>query len=583
MDLDLLSTKERGDQRLRAQDELKLTADVLVIGGGPAGAWAAWSAASQGAKVILADKGFLGSSGATAPGGTNLLYLPPDHKLRDEAVAQRMKEGGYLSEPDWIHRVLDQVYINLERVEAWGYPFRRDENGVPMRDHLQGPEYMKLMRSAVNRAGVRIMDQSPALELLADEHGVGGARGICRQKNKHWEVRAQSVVIATGGCAFLSKGLGCNVLTGEGLLMAAELGAELSGMEFSRQYAPSAAFGTVTRGRLLNWATYYDEDGNTLYSPGGPRPHDFLPTMLRKGPVYAMLNHADTEEKRRILRQSHAIFFVPYDRAGIDPFKERFPLTLRYEGTVRGTGGIRITGEDCATTVPGLYAAGDAATRERVTGAKSGGGAFNASWAICSGTWAGESAAKHALSTRSSADGRRLQGAGRAGMSHPSAAHGQGMDASGLIQSVQREVFPLDINYFRSEPVLQQSLERLNGLWPEVYAKVTGGSRERIKAREAAAMAATARWMYAAALTRRETRGMHTLLEYPDPNPDQQHRLTVRGIDHIQVYPEGRPPRQASRGTMDACRHYGGSRNRSSEAVGAAAWIAAAAGEVEGS
>ena len=172
----------------------------------------------------------------------------PDDKLRDEAVAQRMKEGGYLSEPDWIHRVLDQVYINLERVEAWGYPFRRDENGVPMRDHLQGPEYMKLMRSAVSRAGVRIMDQSPALELLADEHGVGGARGICRQKNKDWEVRAQSVVIATGGCAFLSKGLGCNVLTGEGLLMAAELGAELSGMEFSRQYAPSAAFGTVTRG-----------------------------------------------------------------------------------------------------------------------------------------------------------------------------------------------------------------------------------------------------------------------------------------------------------------------------------------------
>lgn len=44
------------------------TTDVLVLGGGPAGAWAAWSAASQGAKVILADKGYLGTSGATAPG-----------------------------------------------------------------------------------------------------------------------------------------------------------------------------------------------------------------------------------------------------------------------------------------------------------------------------------------------------------------------------------------------------------------------------------------------------------------------------------------------------------------------------------
>ncbi|KOP65078.1 pyridine nucleotide-disulfide oxidoreductase [Bacillus sp. FJAT-18019] len=567
---------------MHANDELKLTADVLVIGGGPAGAWAAWSAASQGAKVILVDKGFLGSSGATAPGGTNLLYLPPDEKLRNEAVSQRMKEGGYLSEPDWIHRVLDQVYINLERVETWGYPFRRDENGVPMRDHLQGPEYMKLMRSAVSRAGVRIMDQSPALELLTDEHGVGGARGISRQKNRDWEVRAQSVVIATGGCAFLSKGLGCNVLTGEGLLMAAELGAELSGMEFSRQYAPSAAFGTVTRGRLLNWATYYDEDGNTLYSPGGPRPHDFLPTMLRKGPVYATLNHADTEEKQRILRQSHAIFFVPYDRAGIDPFKERFPLTLRYEGTVRGTGGIRITGEDCATTVPGLYAAGDAATRERVTGAKSGGGAFNASWAICSGTWAGEGAAKHALSTRSSANGRRLQAAGRGGMSRESAGPGQSLDTASLIQSVQREVFPLDINYFRSEPVIQKSLERLNALWPEVYAEVSGDSRERIKAREAAAMAATARWMYTAVLARRETRGMHTLLEYPNLNSSLQHRLTVSGIDRIQVYPEGKPHAQVNHELLEAAQYHVHTASRENESREPDRWMAAAAGEGEG-
>jgi len=47
-------------------------ADVLVIGGGPAGTWAAISAAAQGARVVLADKGFCGTSGATAPSGTGL-------------------------------------------------------------------------------------------------------------------------------------------------------------------------------------------------------------------------------------------------------------------------------------------------------------------------------------------------------------------------------------------------------------------------------------------------------------------------------------------------------------------------------
>ncbi|QJD86609.1 FAD-dependent oxidoreductase [Cohnella herbarum] len=518
-----------------------MEADVLVIGGGPAGAWAAWSAARQGAKVILADKGYLGSSGATAPGGTNLLYLPPDRELREKAVQQRYKESGYLAEPEWIHRVLNQVYESLIWVEGWGYPFRRDEEGVPQRDHLQGPEYMKLMRRQVSRAGVRILDQSPALELLVDDHGVGGARGISRLDGGDWEVRANAVVIATGGCAFLSKGLGCNVLTGDGLLMATELGAELSGMEFTRQYAPSAAFGTVTRGRLLNWATYTSEDGTVLQG-GGPRAGDFLPKMLSKGSVYAMLNHADTEEKRQILRKSHAIFFLPLDRAGIDPFTQRFPLTLRYEGTVRGTGGIRLTDDDCASTVQGLYAAGDAATRERVTGAKSGGGAFNASWAISSGMWAGAGAARFALAQERSAAARNLKPAGRYGLagrgSSSSSQSPEPIDSAALVKAVQQEVFPLDINYFRSEPVLRQSLERLHGLWAGIQGTVLHTIQGRLRTRETAAMIATARWMYTAALERKETRGLHMLQEYPETDIAQQHRLIVSGLEQIRVYAE---------------------------------------------
>ncbi|WP_409344399.1 FAD-dependent oxidoreductase [Paenibacillus sp. MBLB4367] len=519
--------------------ELRLNADVLVIGGGPAGAWSAWSAASQGAKVVLVDKGYLGSSGATAPGGTNLLYLPPDPVMREEAVQQRMKAGGYLSEEAWIHRVLDQVYQNLELVEKWGYPFVRDEQGTPMRDHLQGLEYMSLMRRVVKKAGVKILDQSPALELLADEHGVGGARGINRLDGRSWEVRANAVILATGGCAFLSKGLGCNVLTGDGLLMASELGAELSGMEFSRQFAPSAAFGTVTRGRLLGWATYYDKDGNVLETAaaGGANADGFLARMLLKGPVYAIMNKADTAEKQAILRGSHAVFFLPYDRAGIDPFTQPFPLTLRYEGTVRGTGGLRLTGEDCRTTVAGLYAAGDAATRERVTGARTGGGAFNASWAICSGTWAGKGAAAFALANGKDASQRNLRSAGRYGVSG-GADSSDTIDTKAVIEAVQNEVHPLEINYFRSESGLTQSLERLHRLWPQLRGRAPETVQGRVKAREAAAMTATARWMYTAALARKETRGMHTLAEYPGQDPSQQHRLLVSGLEDIKVRPE---------------------------------------------
>lgn len=74
----------------------------------------------------------------------------------------------------------------------------------------------------------------------------------------------------------------------------------------------------------------------------------------------------------------------------------RSPALLVAEATVRGTGGIRITADDCATTVPGLYAAGDAAARELICGGFTGGGSHNAAWAMSSGSWAGVGAARFA-------------------------------------------------------------------------------------------------------------------------------------------------------------------------------------------
>ena len=518
-------------------EPIRYDVDVLVLGGGPAGAWAAWSAVNAGASVVLADKGYCGSSGATAPGGTNILYLPPDNDLRETAVEQRMVQGGFLSERAWIHRVLDTVYEGLKKVEGWGYPFRIDERGEAMRTHVQGPEYMRLMRTVIKKAGVRLLDQSPALELLVDEDGVGGARGVSRLDGKPWEVRANAVVIATGGCAFLSNGLGCNVLTGEGPLMAVEAGSKLSGMEFSRHYAPSPAFGTVTRGRMLGWASFYKEDGTPLIPGRSRRTPDLLPRALLEGPVYATLDRADTPEQQALLRGGHAIFFLPYDRVGLDPFKDRFPITLRYEGTVRGTGGIRLTGDDCSTDVAGLYAAGDAATRERVCGGASGGGAFNAAWAITSGTWSGRSAAQYALHQPAKASTRALKPAGQAGI-RPAKEGAREIDGEELVKAVQKEVQPLDINYFRTVSGVTASLDRLNSVWQEAAGVPGKTVQAAVRAREAAAMAATARWMYTAALARKETRGMHSFTEYPELDANQTHRLILSGIDQISVTPE---------------------------------------------
>lgn len=509
---------------------VEFDADVVVLGGGPAGTWAAISAAERGARVVLADKGFCGTSGATAAAGTGVWYVEPDAGKREAAMANREAMGGYLQDRGWMARVLDRTYQNSQCISQWGYPYPVDDDGKIQRNSLQGPEYMRLMRKRTKQAGVTILDHSPALELLVDDEGhVAGAAGVRRQKQDSWIVRAKSVVIATGGCAFLSKTLGSNVLTGDGYLMAAEVGADFSSMEFSNPYAIAPAFGTVTKTLFYGWATFTYEDGSVVPGAASKGGRSAIARALTKGPVYAQLDKADAQIQAS-MRVSQPNFFLPLDRSGIDAFTQRFPVTLRLEGTVRGTGGLRITDESCATSVPGLYAAGDAATRELICGGFTGGGSHNAAWAMSSGYWAGGGAADHAL--HSGANARRaFTRAGtvalRNGSRRPAA------DPASVAKAVQNEVFPYDINYFREASRLDGSLARLDTLWREVSDADASDRGEVFRARESAAMVATARWMYRSALARTETRGMHRREDFPQQDERQRHYITTGGLDEI--------------------------------------------------
>lgn len=506
-------------------------ADVLVIGGGPAGAWAACSAAAAGARVVLVDKGCCGTSGATASAGTGVWYVPPDPAKREAAMTSREKLGGYLQDRAWMTRVLDRTYEAVNLLAEWGYPFPQDDDGGARRTNLWGPDYMRLMRRRVRKSGVLILDHSPALELLVDDRGAAaGARGLRRQKGDGWLVRAKSVVVATGGCAFLSGGLGCNVLTGDGYLMAAELGAELSGMEFSNAYAICPTFASVTKTRFYGWATFSYEDGTPI--PGASaHARSAIARTLMTQPVYCRLDQAD-ERTQAVMRASQPNFFVPLDRARIDPFRQRFPVTLRLEGTVRGTGGLRIVDESCATTVAGLYAAGDAASRELICGGFTGGGSHNAAWAMSSGFWAGAGAADYALQSGVATKPRRARSAGGVALRAGSAAE---FDPAQVTRAVQAEVFPYANNYFRSRDGLTASLDRLDDLWIALRSAGQASAVRAVKAREAAAMLATSRWMYRSALARAETRGMHKREDYPRLDVAQRHHLISAGLDEVNV------------------------------------------------
>ncbi len=515
----------------RSEGALDLTADVLVVGGGPAATWAAVSATASGARVVLVDKGYVGTSGATAPANTGT-WSPPPGERRERAIAGRQPRTGGLADPGWVDRTLAEVWERLINLADWGYPFPTDDTGEVYRANLRGPDYMHFMRRRALRAGVKIFDHHPALELLGDGDGVTGAAGIDRQNDEPWRVRAGAVVLATGGCAFGERMLGAAALTGDGYLMAAEAGAALSGMEFSAQYATAPKPSALNKGLPFRWASFTREDGTLLDTENRDR-YSVIAEALLEGPVFACYDKA-TEEQRQWLRQGQPNCFLPLDRSFVDPFTQRWPVTLRCEGTVRGVGGIRLTGDDCSTDVPGLYAAGDAASRERLTGAISGGGGPNSSWAIASGNWAGRAAAAYAARVGERNAERPAMPLGRAGL-RPTAETRDDIAAGDVARIVQEEMLPLDRNYFRNGATLERSLDRLDASWAALSRHLRGDGVDAVKAREAAALTATSRWAYRSALARAESRGMQRRRDRPAVDPAFTCLLEATGLDNVAV------------------------------------------------
>src|ERR1700744_5553521 len=149
--------------------DVELSADVLVIGGGPSGAWAALSAADEDATVGVVGEGYVGTSGPVGVGAPTGIYYsrPDDQEQRDTIVDARQPIAYGLSDPAWGYRVFDQSYANLDAMAKWGYEWPRTPDGTrETRGHLRGPTIMAFLRSIAVKHGVTVLDHCPALELL---------------------------------------------------------------------------------------------------------------------------------------------------------------------------------------------------------------------------------------------------------------------------------------------------------------------------------------------------------------------------------------------------------------------------------
>ncbi|KAA0972160.1 FAD-binding protein [Aureimonas fodinaquatilis] len=507
--------------------------DVLVLGGGPAAVWAALAAAKAGVRVVLADKGYCGTSGATAAANTHVWDLPAGQD-RDGEVERRLTRATGLAERDWLVRVMEQATRGLDDLAGSGFPFPVQGDGAQYRGQLRGPDYMSFMRRRILLAGVTILDHHPGLELLSADGVVAGAICLNVRSGQLHCIKAGAVVIATGGCTFLSRALGCDGNTGDGYLMGVEAGARLSAMEFSGQYGISPSHSSVTKGMPYGFATLTLEDGQPLpINSEKDRFEAIASAMISGHTVYARLDRA-TDEEQIWLRKGQPNCFLPFDRIGINPFTQRFSITLRSEGTVRGVGGLLLDTEDCATTAPGLYAAGDAASRERIVGSSSGGGRPNAAWAIASGSWSGGGAARFARSLGNSIDDRQASPLGHAGLrpQQRTAADDFSREAT---QAVREEILPLDMGFYRDGMRIATSLKRLNLLWDDIKNHLTAQGPRLIRAREAAAMTATARWIWTSTLHRPESRGLNRRTDHPALNRELTRSIILSEVDTPRV------------------------------------------------
>jgi succinate dehydrogenase/fumarate reductase flavoprotein subunit len=510
---------------------LALETDVLIIGGGMAACWAAIGAARAGAAVVLVDKGFVGTSGVTATAGPGHWFVPPDPALRAAAIEKRHQGAFGLAERAWAERVLETTWRSLPQLAAY-YPFSRDGSGKTFYAGVRGPEYLRALRHYAIDLGVRILDHHPALELLTHDDGaVAGAAGYARLARRAWTIRSAATVLATGGCAFRSGLIGSHTNTGDGYLMGVEAGAELSGMEFSTIYTLSPAW-CSTRTLPYPAARFFDAAGAELDIPppmADRAYHLALAQAMLEGPVFADLSEAP-EGLKPILRRIQPATIAPFERRGVRLFEDRFEVRLFGEGTVRGIGGLRIVDDDCQTSLRGLFAAGDAATRELVVGASSGGGSPNSAWALTSGQIGGTAAARLARRQGRRAS-ERVQARGRAGLRPTGSA--RDVDESAAVLAVKDEMLSYDKAFWKHGAGLERSGARLDAVWAELAHHRRAEGLDQVAARETASLVATARWATRAALVRSESRGLHARADAPELVPELARRLLVGGLDEV--------------------------------------------------
>jgi succinate dehydrogenase / fumarate reductase flavoprotein subunit len=517
---------------------MHLETDVLVIGAGGAGMYAAIEAARGGAKVILADRSLIGRGGATIMAQMTVAVAlgeqEPDHW--EHHYADTLAAGRGLCDPVLARLLCEEGPEVIREMDEWGVGWARQDGSRrgPMKqafapghdrprcvyvDFLNtGPAVSRTLRTRLIRTPeIRRIGDLLVTELVVVGQECVGAVALHLSSGEAVSIAAASTIVATGGLTRLYQRNSASAnMSGDGYALCLAAGAELVDMEFV-QFFPIGHLAPRLIGMdPIMWDPFRYKLGGRLLN--GDR-EEFVVT--RDLATYAIVKEVEAGRgsphggawlsfehcSEADLRAAAGPVIDRLAKNGIDLQKQAIevaPIAHYHMGGVKADAAM-------ATRVPGLFVAGEAVGGANGANRLSGNAITEA---LVFGRKAGRNAAILAKARRLAARGvfdsgvEKLVSGPASGDSNPAAMIEE------LQALMQKEVGP-----FRTGAGLERALARITSMSEELPAMKPPAGKpydtELVDWLDLTTMLTVARCVASSALTRTESRGAHQREDYP--------------------------------------------------------------------
>ena len=534
--------------------------DVLIIGAGGAGLRAAIEALAQGASVGVVCKSLLGKAHTVmAEGGIAAAMANVDAADNWKThFRDTMRGGKFLNNWRMAQLHAQESPDRVRELEQWGALFDRTENGDILQRAFGGHTFKRLchvgdrtglemIRTLQDRGvqqGIDVYMECTVTRLLTDNGRVGGAFAYWRETGRFVVFKAKSIVVATGGIGKAWR-ITSNSweYTGDGMALAYEAGAELMDMEFVQFHPTGMVWPPGVQGILVTEAVR--GEGGILRNKAGERfmekydpkrmelsTRDVVSRSIytevkegrgtEHGGAYLDISHKPAEYVKKKLPSMYHQF---KELADVDITKGPMEVgpTCHYM-----MGGIRVDAETAQSTVPGLFAAGEAAAG--LHGSNRLGG-NSLSDLLVFGRRAGLAAAEHAKrAPASSFDDSQIDQAEKELLAPFSNA---GSESPYAVHRDLQEVMQNLVGIYRIEEDLKQAVLELDKLKARAAKATVEGSRLFNPgwhlSYDLKSMLIVSEAVTRSALARSESRGAHSRIDHPNLDPvwEKKHNIIV--------------------------------------------------------